>query len=550
MTACACELSILVVSRSADNLRGLLQALSGNLPKGTEILCSLNGEQPCAELDLDAFPGFQIQDHHPYNFGENNNVLAQRARGQFVLFLNDDVRPDPGALSKALDYLKDEAIGMVGANLRFPSGLLQHAGVFFQENMRPYHRFKRALPWDAKEVDANLFVPAITGAFIMMRRDEFLEVKFENSFSVAGEDIVLCLAYRSRFRRGVFYAPDVSALHVESVTRDAVGQSGTPADDMQRILDAGEAFRAQGVALNTVLPMRVRAVTQSGTEEPLLTQRVALLAERIGAQQVTVDAPSGDAEITYVMSNGPVESCSKDIPCVVAVEDGKAVSGIGPDLAKVADHYMVTSQAIAAQLQAQGVPQTQVTVADYGMAPEFRPKMILGLMAPDTAASAPFWAGVAELQQDPEIAKRIDFVAYGSGAGICPVMTGVDRAVFYRAIDHLFVAHVTAGARAHVREALACGTRSFVAAEMDEEGLDMPCLKLTGDQPLAAQLLDVAIAHERQKAGVCLAGPRRALDSWATLHQQVFARLLVGAKGARWDTAANISSVPVHETEA
>jgi GT2 family glycosyltransferase len=64
-----------------------------------------------------------------------------------------------------------------------------------------------------------MFVPAVTGAFLMIRRQEFLTLKFDERFKVAGEDIVLNLAYRAKFKRGVLYCADATAVHYENVTR-------------------------------------------------------------------------------------------------------------------------------------------------------------------------------------------------------------------------------------------------------------------------------------------------------------------------------------------
>jgi hypothetical protein len=63
-----------------------------------------------------------------HGIAEQRDFLLRRARGDFVLYIDDDVFMEPPTLARLVDALADEGCGFVGA---FPSGLS------FREDMRP-----------------------------------------------------------------------------------------------------------------------------------------------------------------------------------------------------------------------------------------------------------------------------------------------------------------------------------------------------------------------------------------------------------------------------
>ena len=69
------------------------------------------------------FPG-------PFDFAEMNNVAAATARGEHLLFLNDDTEiMTADWLEAMLEHSQRAEVGVVGPRLLFPNDTIQHAGV-------------------------------------------------------------------------------------------------------------------------------------------------------------------------------------------------------------------------------------------------------------------------------------------------------------------------------------------------------------------------------------------------------------------------------------
>jgi len=230
-------LSILVISRSEANLSDLLRSIeNSNIPFQAEIIVAWNGTGGPDAL-LREFPDLAIEIHRiePYNFASNNNRLAALTRGDILLFINDDIILDQNCLHAALEALLHDDIGVVGANLRYPDGSLQHAGIFFREDGSPYHRYKHLLKHGDPIFSESLAVPAVTGAFMVVRREDFQRVRFDESYRVCGEDVAFCLRFTRITGKAILYEASATAVHNEGLTRRITGERLTPPDDLERI---------------------------------------------------------------------------------------------------------------------------------------------------------------------------------------------------------------------------------------------------------------------------------------------------------------------------
>ena len=231
------RLSILVVSRTAKLLNRMLSSLASatNLNgSSVEVLCSWNGSQE-EEQAIKNISGYEllIAQKDPYHFATNMNSLAEKANGELLLIINDDVILDSGSVDNAIRCLESSPdIGLVGARLRDGDGLLTHAGILFDSRHSPYHQLDRKV--DAEHhfvLGQSRPIPAVTGALMLIRRNHFSSLRFGTHYRVCGEDVGLCLDLRLKLGLEVFYCPGFSGRHDSESTRATIpGQQGNEED--------------------------------------------------------------------------------------------------------------------------------------------------------------------------------------------------------------------------------------------------------------------------------------------------------------------------------
>ncbi|MEJ5300096.1 MAG: glycosyltransferase [Thermodesulforhabdaceae bacterium] len=152
-------------------------------------------------------------------FSYTCNRGASIAKGDYLVFLNNDTIPLPGWLEALVEVAeKDEKIAVVGAKLLYPNGTIQHAGVTFQNLVFPvtpmhiYHGSHCNFPYANVERDYD----AVTGACILVRKKVFEEIgRFDESFVTGYEDMDFCLKVREAGYR-VVYTPKSVLYHFVS----------------------------------------------------------------------------------------------------------------------------------------------------------------------------------------------------------------------------------------------------------------------------------------------------------------------------------------------
>ncbi|MEO8346094.1 MAG: glycosyltransferase [Betaproteobacteria bacterium] len=181
----------------------------------------------------------------PFNFARSCNLGASNARGEFVIFLNDDVLPEDAAwLSELITQASRPEVGCVGALLRYPDGRLQHAGVLLGINGVAEHIW-RGYPgtWGGTHGRARQVqeMTAVTAACIAMRREVWDRVGgMDEAFARAFNDVDLCLRVRAAGFK-VIFTPFAEAMHLESATRGLDDMPGL----QQQFREEERQFRAR-----------------------------------------------------------------------------------------------------------------------------------------------------------------------------------------------------------------------------------------------------------------------------------------------------------------
>lgn len=147
------------------------------------------------------------------------NEGAAQARGEYLVFLNNDTIPQPGWLDALLATFETHAnVGLVGAKLIYPDGRLQEAGglVFSDGSAWNYGRFESP---DDPRFNYVRDADYCSGAAIAIPRVLFASLGgFDPRYTPAYyEDTDLAFAVRAAGKR-VLYQPAASIVHMEGVT--------------------------------------------------------------------------------------------------------------------------------------------------------------------------------------------------------------------------------------------------------------------------------------------------------------------------------------------
>ena len=209
--------------------RGLVKIAIESIRKLTayrhfEIICIDNIKDPDSEWK----PWFRenadkvVEILEPFNWSRFNNVGAEAASGEFLLFLNDDIEVlDPYWLHVLLEHAQREEVGVVGPRLLYPDLRVQHAGMYLAaHDARHAFRFLdegEAGPFGLAGAQRDMI--AVTGACMLMRKTTFEAVgRFNEAHKVVNNDLDFCLKI-GRSGKSVVYTPHTRLIHHELASR-------------------------------------------------------------------------------------------------------------------------------------------------------------------------------------------------------------------------------------------------------------------------------------------------------------------------------------------
>ncbi|WP_050981878.1 glycosyltransferase [Rhodanobacter thiooxydans] len=147
------------------------------------------------------------------------NAGAGAARGEFLLFLNNDTQVTSGWLDALLRCFAERAdCGIAGSRLVYPDGRLQEAGglVFADGSCWTTGRFE---PRDMPLFRCRREADYVSGASLLIRRDVFVRAGgFDARYAPAYyEDADLAFAVR-RLGLRVYYEPASTVIHCEGIS--------------------------------------------------------------------------------------------------------------------------------------------------------------------------------------------------------------------------------------------------------------------------------------------------------------------------------------------
>src|SRR5829696_1878842 len=197
----------------------------------------------------------------PFNYSAVNNAAASGARGEVLVFLNDDTELlDPGWLRELVSWTRQPGIGLVGVQLTGPDGEIQHAGVVLGMNGFADHLFAGNRPGDDTLIGSTAWYRdslSVTAACVAVTKERYAEVGgFDERFLLCGSDVVLGFDMRFLGLRNVV-TPYAKVRHLESATR---GATVVPEDyptsywRNQKWLRGGDPYFSPNLSLQNTVP--------------------------------------------------------------------------------------------------------------------------------------------------------------------------------------------------------------------------------------------------------------------------------------------------------
>lgn len=164
-----------------------------------------------------------------FNYSAINNFAAKEAKGEYLLFLNNDVEIlTPDWMEEMLQNCQQENVAAVGAKLYYPDDTIQHAGVVLGLGGIAGHIMCRASKEDPGYFGRMISVQeisAVTAACMMVKKFDFDAVGgLDETFQVAFNDIDLCMKFRAAGKK-IIFTPYAELYHYESKSR---GLEDTP----------------------------------------------------------------------------------------------------------------------------------------------------------------------------------------------------------------------------------------------------------------------------------------------------------------------------------
>jgi GT2 family glycosyltransferase len=225
--------SVTIVMATRDNADFLRRTISGILEKTRfgqlDLVIVDNGSTDPRALSLLQSAGKDervtlLRAPGPFNFAALNNLGAAKARGDVLVFLNNDMEIiEPEWLRQLAERAIDPQVGAVGCKLLYPDGRIQHAGVVLGIGDGTGHFDAGRRDGEPSWLGRNLILheaSAVTGACLAVARSKFAAAGGFDAVRLPVEynDIDLCLRLEE-LGFATLWTPFARVVHFESASR-------------------------------------------------------------------------------------------------------------------------------------------------------------------------------------------------------------------------------------------------------------------------------------------------------------------------------------------
>jgi glycosyltransferase involved in cell wall biosynthesis len=225
--------TLIIPTRNAKHL--VKKCINSILSKTTypnyEIILIDNGSDDCHAIQYfkkleSNFKIRVLRDNGPFNYSALNNRAVEKASGEVIALINNDVEViSPNWLSEMVALSLQRNVGAVGASLLYPDGRMQHAGVITGLGGVAGHihrNLPKGQPGYSGRAALIQEMTAVTAACLVIKKTIYNEVGGLNEIQlkVAFNDVDFCLRVKGAGYHNV-WTPYAELYHREYTSRGA-----------------------------------------------------------------------------------------------------------------------------------------------------------------------------------------------------------------------------------------------------------------------------------------------------------------------------------------
>ena len=183
-----------------------------------------------ARTFLSRWPAKVLHWEHAFNWSAINNFGAAHSRGEYLLFMNDDIEViGRDWLESMIRTAAYPGTGAVGATLRYPNGTLQHAGIFLVDHGGGARHAFRFCTGQEPELQPLLGFDrectAVTGACLLTSAAIFRSLGgFDEALPLVCNDTDYCLRLQAENYRCLL-AANTELVHHEGISRAGISET-------------------------------------------------------------------------------------------------------------------------------------------------------------------------------------------------------------------------------------------------------------------------------------------------------------------------------------
>ncbi|WP_155647486.1 glycosyltransferase [Burkholderia territorii] len=217
--------SIVIPSDNADNIKASIESIISETDyKNWEVLVVTNSAIVDQLSSERVDPRIKyVRYDKPFNFSDKCNVGAAAARGDFIIFYNDDVRVITKKwIQRILELLQQDGVGAVAPKMLYENGTIQHAGMVTGVRRlvgTAFHCLDAKTTLHYNFAQSIREVSVLCGACIAVKKQVFDQIDGFDAVNAAisHSDVDLCFKIRDRGLTCV-YTPYAELTHIGHVS--------------------------------------------------------------------------------------------------------------------------------------------------------------------------------------------------------------------------------------------------------------------------------------------------------------------------------------------